>query len=442
MKRCCLPLSFAVAGFAHAGESLLIEARLKLVEDQLKSLRDENEQLRQQLGGGGGKVLPVSVRAAGKEQKLSLGGYMQAQADVGEEPDSRFVGISDRFLIRRARVNVSGSFAERFDFKVEADYGNNGIAGKTGYSAQLTDALLNWSQFDFANVKLGQFKTPFGYEQLVPDTQVVTAERSLVNDRLTLNRQIGAAVSGSFYGKRLGYSVGVFNGNGVNNGFNDSDGLEYVGRLTGVPLQTKWDGREVKWSAGVNAYTSRDASVAGLSSADQRFDSSPAPGVDNLFSGCRAGWGVDTQFKWGGFDFQGEILGAHFRPANGNYTATMVDDRFDALGWWALGGWFVSPKVQALVRYESLDMNRRVVGNSTDEWTLGVNGFIKGDDLKLQFNSLLGNPSGSRDHQGRFAARAQVVFQGINMKRFALLILPLAVFFRAGGEVRAGECAA
>ena len=399
----------ACAGVARAAESASLEARLKLVEDQLRSMHEENQQLRQQLGWDG-KALPVSVRPAGREQKLALGGYLQAQADVGEEPDSRFVGVSDRFLIRRARVNFSGSFAERFDFKVEADFGNNSIAGRTGYGAQLTDVFLNWTRLGFANVKLGQFKTPFGYEQLVADTQMPTAERTLVNDRLTLNRQIGAAISGSFYGKRLGYSVGAFNGNGINNGFNDSDGFEYVGRLTGVPVQTKHDGRDVKWTVGLSAYASRDASVAALSSADQRFDSSAAPGVDNLFCGRRSGWGVDTQLKWGGLDLQAEILGARFHPANGNHTATPLDDRFEALGWWALAGWFLSPKAQAIVRYESLDMNRRLAGNSADEWTFGLNYYIKGDDLKLQFNYLLGDQAGGGDHQGRFIARAQVVF--------------------------------
>ena len=42
----------------------------------------------------------------------------------------------------------------------------NSLSEQTGYRAQITDAFINWNRYSFANVKIGQFKTPFGYEQL------------------------------------------------------------------------------------------------------------------------------------------------------------------------------------------------------------------------------------------------------------------------------------
>jgi len=56
------------------------------------------------------------------------------------------------------------TFAEDFSFKLESDFGNNSLAAKTGLSGQLTDAYISWTKIPAASLRLGQFKTPFGYE--------------------------------------------------------------------------------------------------------------------------------------------------------------------------------------------------------------------------------------------------------------------------------------
>lgn len=63
-----------------------------------------------------------------------------------------------------------------------------------------------------------------------------------------------------------------------------------------------------------------------------------------------------------------------------------------------------------LVKYETFDPNRDLAGNSSDVWTFGLNYFLKGDDLKLSLNYLLGDAAGARDDQGRVIARMQLVF--------------------------------
>ena len=121
---------------------------------------------------------------------------MQANAEFGRAPDSRFTGIFNRVLLRRARLTLKGSFAEGFEFTLQPDFGNNSIAGVSGYRAQLADMFLAWTKYDAANIQVGQFKTPFGYEQLLADTKVLTTERSLPNDSLTVSRREGQQSSG------------------------------------------------------------------------------------------------------------------------------------------------------------------------------------------------------------------------------------------------------
>lgn len=395
-------LALAGTNSGTGAETLSVEERLNQLEKTVQSLHKENTDLKTQLGYDG-KTPLVVAKPAGKEAKFKVGGYLQGQVEAGDSPDARYTGIEDRALVRRARINVSGSFKENFDFKVEGDFGANAVSEQTAYRAQISDAFVNWNRYSFANVKFGQFKTPFGYEQLVADTKLLTVERSLPNDRITDSRQIGLGVSGDIIAKRLSYSVGAFNGSGVNNSFNDNESFLWAGRLTGVAYEGKLADRDTRVALGINALTTRDR---GISKAGFGFDSVPGGAVDNLFTGRRSSYGVDAQLSWWLFGIEAEYLVAHYEP-----TAGVPFNGVDAEGWYVLGTAEIWPKyLQALVKFESFDPNRNIAGNSSDVWTFGLNYFIKGDDLKLSLNYLLGNATGARDNQGRLLARMQVVF--------------------------------
>jgi phosphate-selective porin OprO/OprP len=143
----------------------------------------------------------VYVQQRGSELKLVLGGYIQMNFEDGDV--SAFEGsfgqraLKDRFRLRRARVNLTGDFAEQFDFKVEGDFGQgDGLnSNRTAFSA--TDIFINWHQFPEAQFKVGQWKAPFGLEQLTPDPTLIIIERSLPTGAITPDRQIGAQLGAS-----------------------------------------------------------------------------------------------------------------------------------------------------------------------------------------------------------------------------------------------------
>lgn len=194
---------------------------------------------------------PGSVKPSEREPTLAIGGLLQVQMDVGDRGDSRFTNDNDRFYLRRARLNATGKFLEEFDFRLELDLAGS-LSNSSALRAQMTDGFINWNRYPAANVRAGQFKTPFGFEQLYGDPRLITIERSLVNDRLTASRQLGAQVGGDLLDKRLSYAAGAFNGNSVNNNFNDDDRFFLAGRLAGVPWQGKLAGQPAAWSVGGN----------------------------------------------------------------------------------------------------------------------------------------------------------------------------------------------
>ncbi len=399
--------SLAVAALAVLGTlpvsaaDVSTDDRLKKIEQQLESLQKENADLKAQLSGPG-KSSGTIVRAAGKEQKITLGGMLQSQFEVGNAPDSRF-SSNDRFLIRRARLSVAGSFLEDFSWKLEGEFGNGNLRNNGDYRAFGTDVYLNWGHYSFANVRVGQFKTPFGYEQIQSDSVIWFAERSLPSDRFTLGREIGAMVKGDFFTNRLSYSAGIFNGTPFNNGFNDNEKFTYVGRINGTPWKGQIGEWKSQWDVGINGYATKDNSV---SVGSFNFDASAAAGIDNLFVGDRRAWGGDTQFKVGRFDLAAEYFRGHFKPKN-HVPFTEVDAQGYSVG---VAAFVLPKKLQALVRYENFDPNVNVNGDSSDIWVFGLTYFIKDHDLKLQLNYLLGDSAGARDNQGRLLARVQLLF--------------------------------
>jgi phosphate-selective porin len=396
--------------FIHATEPVPpdLEERMQRLEKELESLRNENQQLKQDLGIDGKTSGLVSAKPSGKEPVLKLGGLLQAQSDLGDRGDRRFSSENDRFYLRRARVKASGLFLEEFDFRIELDlFGTLGET--TGLRAQMTDGYITWNKWEEANLRFGQFKTPFGYEQLAADPKLFTIERSLANDRLTLNRQIGAQVSGNFLEKRIGYATGVFNGNSANNNFNDNEEFLFAGRISGTPWEGQWLKQEAKWTVGTNGYFSDDAGIGSMG-AEFGFDSVPGGTADNIFSGNRLGAGIDTQLHLGPFDLWAEYLTTRFKP-----TDNLPQDEFEADGWYVQGSYFIVLKrLQGVVKYESFDPDTEVDGNTVDTLTIGLNYYIKGDDIKVQLNYLLtdaGVNSGFVfDNQNKILLRLQLIF--------------------------------
>lgn len=356
-----LGLLMAGPGRAETG----IEARFAALEAQVQALQKENRALRQELGLDGKAGLAVA-RPAGKEPVLLVNGLVQAQAEFGDKGDSRG-NANDRFRLRRVRLGLAGRFLEEFDFKVEGEY--------VGSSTTLTDGFINWNRYGWGNIKVGQFKSPFGYEFLASDPKLYTIERTLGSDRLTLGRQIGAQLAGDFFEKRLTYAAGVFNGNGQNVTTNDNENFNYMGRVAGTPWQGRLGGWDAKWTAGANGYLSKDTAL-GLP-GDFGF-------TGNSFTGKRDGLGADTQFGLGRLELWTEYLRVRFRPASG-----VPAKDFQADAWYVQAGYFVVPKtVQAVVKFDTFDPNDAKAANETDTWTFGANWFLKGDDLKLQLDYL------------------------------------------------------
>lgn len=409
IRRClvALTLTFAVVTSAAAAQqdSPSVEERLRKLEEGFERLRQlnetlraENEQLLKQLELAASAKEQPAVRPAGKEPKLQIGGMLQVQGEAGDTVAGRFPDDNDRIYLRRARLTTAGSFTEQVDFRLEGEF-----AGTSGSSssmrAQLTDGYVAFTHWPAAAIRAGQFKTPFGFEQLYSDTRLAVPERSVPNDLLTIGRQLGLQIAGDLAGKRVSYAVGAFNGNSANTSFNDNDEFLVAGRISALVAGDAKGPTNLHF--GLNAYRSDDDSVslpAGLG-----FDSTPgSPAHDNIFRGNRTGFGIDAQLAAGRSEFWAEYLSTDFKPEDG-----IPFDDFRASGWYAQATYFaISDRLQFVGKYESTDPSDEVTGDDGDVLWLGTNYFLKSHDIKLQ----LFYASDDGDGHGRIVARVQTLF--------------------------------
>lgn len=375
------------------------------------------------------KKAPLYVLQRGPELKLVLGGYIQVNFEDGDVSafEGRFgqTALKDRFRLRRTRINLTGEFAEQFDFKVEGEFENSdGISsGRTAFSG--ADIFVNWHQFPEAQIKVGQWKAPFGLEQLTPDPYLFIIERSLPTGAITPERQIGVQLWGKPFANvwpeqkdLLTYYAGIFNGNGRNTTNNDNNNFMYVGRLELMPFKGKIFGQNSSLKLGADVLNSRDDAGTNISqslnllvNADGSLSPFVLRGADE-----RTAWSVDAWFNLGRFDLIGEYLQEKVNGRTVNGTPPGFAN-FTTNGYYVQGSYFLIPKkLQAAVRWE--DLNPGQMGNDgIHSITGGLNYYIHGDDLKLMINYIHtwsdfreANPQFGQDQFNEVIARAQLMF--------------------------------
>jgi phosphate-selective porin OprO and OprP len=340
----------------------------------------------------------VYAEARGPEIKLVLGGVIQANFEDGDV--SAFEGrfglnaLKDRFRLRRAKINITGEFAENFDFKIEGNFQySDGISSnRTAFAGN--DIFVNWHQFPEAQIKVGQWKAPFGLEQLTPDEKLFTIERSLPTGAITPERQIGVQLWGKPFtnlwpeqNDLVTYYAGIFNGNGRNSTINDNNNFMTVARLELLPFKGKLFGQDSSLKLGADVLNSRDDAGTNISqtlnlkvSADGSLSPFVLPGADE-----RTAWSVDAWFTIGPFDLIGEYLS---EDVDGRVVAGKAPGfaDFAPTGWYVQGSYFIIPKkLQAVIKWEDLSPGQ-VRDDGIHSVTSGLNYYINGDSIKLMAN--------------------------------------------------------
>jgi phosphate-selective porin len=139
--------------------------------------------------------------------RLHLNGGVQADyhgypgSHLGSDPGTEPSG----FVLRRLRPIVDFRIAQDFRGQIMPD-----LAPRR--RSELFNAFIDWDRYEWARVRVGQFKPVMNIENQQGEFDLVFAERSLVQN-FALRRDFGVQLTGRVFQRTLRYDFGVFNSN-------------------------------------------------------------------------------------------------------------------------------------------------------------------------------------------------------------------------------------
>lgn len=144
-----------------------------------------------------------------KRYKLKLGGRMHydfaffdPDSDTKSAVETGATRIEDGSEIRRARIEVSGEVGDAVEWATAVDFGSGTTNFRNMYVG-LKERLFG------ASVRAGQFKEPYGLEQITSSNNILFIERSLMN-AFVPSFNAGLMVFDALGSERMTWAIGAF----------------------------------------------------------------------------------------------------------------------------------------------------------------------------------------------------------------------------------------
>ena len=132
------------------------------------------------------------------------------------------------FRVRRAKLIFLGKVANHWRYRL--------LGVWSGRTATLEEMNIQYTRFPWFQPWFGEGKVAFGRQWLIPASRQLFVDRSAAALRFTHGHDQGLMLVGHNRRKKLGYQVGVFNGNGRNQSADDDANKLVTGRWTWAPL--------------------------------------------------------------------------------------------------------------------------------------------------------------------------------------------------------------
>jgi hypothetical protein len=300
------------------------------------------------------------------------------------------------FLIRRARLKFGGfAYSPRLEYKIELGLSNRDISGASQFTHDapryILDAVVKWNFYENFELWVGQTKLPGNRERLISSGSLETVDRSLLNSRFNIDRDLGlqlhheTALGGDFI-MREALSVAQGEGRNVTRG--NIGGYQYTARLEFLPFGDFEDyegadfAREASPKLAVGlSYDYNDNAVKTRSNMGSYMF------LENgLFETDITTFFVDAIFKYEGFSALGEYA---YRDADEifamNPDNSLTGDAVNAgHGLNLQAGYLFPSNIQVLGRYTNIDLDDSVTQAVENQYTIGLSKYIVKHKLKVQ----------------------------------------------------------
>ena len=335
-----------------------------------------------------------------------------AIAEWSEDGNSGYGDPEQNFLIRRARLKFDGfAYSPKLKYKIELGLSNRDISGASEFTRNtpryILDAVVMWNFYGNFELWAGQTKLPGNIERVISSGNLQQVDRSLVNSRFNIDRDVGFQLRHHFnlsenflIREKFAFSQGE--GRNVTEG--NLGGHQYTGRLEFLPFgkfQSSGDysGSDLK----------REAKPKLMFAVNYDINKDAVKTRSNLGSYMRNDVGLyettintfffDGMFKYNGFSFMWEYADRDAddpiaKNSDGTATGAIVQV---GNGLNLQSGYLFKSNWEVSGRYTNIKLDENITGVSPQtQYTLGLSKYIVGHKLKVQTDlSYLSNDGGS-----------------------------------------------
>lgn len=304
------------------------------------------------------------------------------------------------FLVRRARLKFNGfAFSPKLKYKLELGLSNRDISGASEFTHNapryILDAVMKWNFAKNLELWFGQTKLPGNRERVVSSGNLQLVDRSLLNSRFNIDRDMGIQVKHHFNLTDkfiINETLSMAQGEGRNVTTGNLGGHQYTGRVELLPFgkfssKGDYSGSDLKrestpklaigatYDFNNNAVKNRSNQGSYMVTDDGFYETN----ITTLF--------LDAMFKYKGFSVMAEYADRDADdPYAKNADGTLTGDEVQVgSGLNLQAGYLLKSNWEISGRYTNIELDQTITGKAPQkQYTLGLSRFIVGHKLKIQ----------------------------------------------------------
>ncbi len=338
---------------------------------------------------------------------MKVGLRFQTLANFGWNADNGLSTNYSNMLIRRSRLKFDGwAFSPKLKYKLELGLSNRDQSGTSYYAhnspRHILDAVLKWNFSGNWVLWMGQTKLPGNRERVISSGDLQMVDRSLLNSRFTIDRDMGVQLrhkfnlSNKFLVKHI-YSIAQGEGRNVTRG--NLGGHQYTARVELFPFgdfsgKGDYKGSDLKFepepklSLAFNYDWNNNASKTRSNQGSYMFINGTSAGSSGEFFQTNISTlYIDAMYKHKGFSLMAEYANRDAAdPFAKNSDGTLTGDEVQVGNGLNLQtGYLLSKTVELSARYTNISLDKNITGKGAEnQYTLGISKYIAGHKLKVQ----------------------------------------------------------